>query len=145
MATITKIINTAIPSTKRYQYWSSAELNDDLVAITSGDIFMIEKSIGKPAKNVIVATSAGCNLEVRFNTQYDWTVRHTSLDDTSVNTIEGSFYENLASTVTKTDTSMTPIAVGSAAAATLSLDGGLAVSDIQIAAWSIGTFTILVT
>lgn len=142
MATnITKIVNTAIPTTKRYQYWKSTENNDDGAAIKEGDIFRIEKSLGKPAKNVVVTTTAGSDLAIRFNSRYQWFVRHTHVNDME----RGEFYDNLKSETELADTSMTAITIGSSSAQTFTLDGGLAVSDIEITTWTTGTFTLLVS
>ena len=143
MATnITKIVNTEIPSVQRYQYWKSSENNDDGAVMVQGDVFRIVRSLGRPAKNVVISTSSGSDLAVRFNNKYNHVVRHEHINDMR----NGEFYDNLASTAEKSDTSMAAITIGSATAAqTFTLDGGLVVTDIQIVTWTTGTFTVLVS
>lgn len=135
MATITKRVDRRVESHKRYQYWASSENADDGTAIALGDIFMIEDSLGKPARYVYIETAADTDLSVKFNTQ----IRTYPLRAEVVNQPQRPDLEN---EVIATDSSMAAIPID--ANETWILDGVLPVSDITISAWTAGSFEIYV-
>jgi len=137
MATITKKVDRNIQGTKRYQYWVSTENNDDGTVIAVGDIFKLEDSLGRPARYVLITTSVGCDLEIRFNTQ----VTHYQPRDSRLNWPNPG--PDLENPITVTDVSQDPVPVS--ANSYFELDNVIAVSDIQIATFGYGSFEIFVS
>lgn len=136
MATITKKVDRGIQGLKRYQYWESTENSDDGVPIAVGDIFMIESSLGRPARYLYIEAGIGCDLEVRFNTQ----VTEYPLRDARLNWPNPG--RDLENPITRTDTSMDPVPID--AGSYLEIDNALAIADIQIASFSYGSFVLFV-
>ena len=137
MATITKRVDRGIESGKRYQYWLSSENADDATVIAAGDIFMIEDSLGKPAKYLYIETTVGCNLTIRLNSQI---TRYRTKDEYLNWPVQ---YPELASPQITTDSSMAALVMG--ADEVWEIKGSLAISDIQIVSWSAGSFEVMVS
>lgn len=136
MASITKRVDPNIESTKRYQYWASSENADDGTVIAAADIFMIEDTLGRPARYVYIKTAALTDLSIKFNTRR----REYPLRDPVVNQPQRPDLENEVITI---DTSMAAIPV--AAGSETTFQDVLAVSDITITAWSAGSFELIVS
>ena len=133
MAQIIKRVDKGVQPSKRYQYWSSGA---EGATISQGDIFMIEKSLHKPAKYLYIETDADCDVQIRLNSQI--TV-YPKRDEILNWPVPGDDLENEA---TKTDDSMNAIQIG--ANEVWILDDGIPVSDVQIVVWTAGTFELLV-
>ena len=136
MASITKKVDQNIESTKRYQYWASSENADDGTIIAALDIFMIEDTLGRPARYIYIKTAALCDLSIKFNTR----MRTYTLRDPVVNQPQRPDLENEVITI---DTSMAAIPI--AASSEKIFQDVLAVSDITITAFSAGSFELLVS
>lgn len=136
MATITKKVDTGIAGGKRYQFWLSSENADDGTPIAAGDIFMIETSLGRPAKYLLITTSAGADVQIRLNTQ----VTTYPMRDARLNW--GNVQPDLENPSTRTDTTQAAIAIDSSSL--FELDGVVPVSDIQLVVFGYGSFDLFV-
>jgi hypothetical protein len=105
VATITKKVDRGVPAGKRYQYFGSGERNDNGDYISAGDIFMLEDSLGKPARYVYIETDASCDVEIRINSQYSiYPLRAARVNEPR--------HPDLENPITMTDTSMEAFPVG---------------------------------
>lgn len=70
MATITARVDRKINPEKRVQYWySGGLLADDGNPIAAGDVFMIEDSLGYPARYLYIETELSAGLSIRLNSR----------------------------------------------------------------------------
>jgi hypothetical protein len=129
MSKITKKVNRAIPVTQRSQVFTQVDA-------TTGDILMVQDSLGKPARSVQI--QAGATMNVRFNVvQTVFPPRDTGMGGFPY----GDLSKNTAAGVEVIDDSARVLTIG--ASETFTLDNDLAVQDIQLVAVS-GTFEIFV-
>jgi len=137
MATITKKVDRGVLSGKRYQYWSSSGNADDGTPIAQGDYFMIEDSLGKPANYFYIETATGTDLSIRFNSK----VVTYPLRDARLNWPVPE--KDLENPITRYDSSMAAVPIG--AGEVWEFSGVIPISDIEIVAWSTGSFEIFVS
>ncbi len=133
MATITRRINKAIEPSKRYIYVKSSENADDGTVIAAGDVFRIEDSLGKPAHEFYIETAASTNLTVRFNSR----LIQYKMRDIRLNPVSSPDLENPVESI---DTSLPILDIG--AEEVWELKGVLPISDVEIVAWTTGSFEI---
>lgn len=132
MADITKKIPRSIQSP--VQWWSSsADQNDSGSPIAAGDIFKLGDSLNGPASEIIITTTAAGSMSFRLNPVV--TVYPARPPNQSFYSDNNYF---LASGVTFTDTSQTPIVIQ--ASSTLTLPGPI--NDLQLVTNS-GVFSLL--
>jgi len=138
MASITKRVNRGIEGNKRYQYWASSETDDAGGAIGTGDVFMIEDSLGRPANTIMIRTTGITSLSIRFNSKMVTYPKRTHEDDGIWPT------PDLANPATWYDSSMTAIPIS--ANSVWALDNTLPISDITIVEYTAGSgsFTLFV-
>ena len=137
MSTITKKVSRGIEPAKRYQYWKSSENNDDGSSIATGDIFMVETSLGKPADYFYIETTLGTTLSIRFNSR----IEEYRLRDARLNwPVPGPDLENPQ---VRYDDSAAAIEIGSGEVWEFS--DVLPVSDIELVVFSAGSFELFVS
>ena len=136
MATITKKVDKGIAGNKRYQYWKSSENADDGTVIAAGDIFLIEDSLHRPAKYFYIETVSGTDLQIRINSR----VITFPLRSTNLNYPVPA--PDLESPAVRYDDSMAAIDIGSGEV--WEFNGVMPVCDIEIVAFSVGSFEIFV-
>jgi hypothetical protein len=130
MANITKKVTRGIPSPT--QYWSTtADLNDSSTPIVAGDVFKINDSLLGPASEVVITTTSAGSMSFRTN---PFIQLFPSRPDGEFMYDPGKF---IASGVTHTDTSQSPIVVP--ASNTITLSGPI--NDLQLVTVS-GAFTL---
>lgn len=136
MATITKRVERAVEPGKRYQLFKSSGNNDSGSTIAEGDIFMIQDSLGRPAKSVQIKADAYIsNLSIRLNSQIlQFKTRQFNPNDPVVLDLENP--------INTTDSSMEPLEIG--AGETLTLSNLIPISDIQIVSLDAGSFELFV-
>jgi len=136
VATITKKVDRAVESGKRYQYWKSNENADDGTSIATGDVFQIETSLGKPAHYVYLETTSGTSLQIRLNSQI---VTYPTRDP-----ILNWPYpdKDLENPWVRTDDSMEAVVIGENEV--WEFNGVVPVSDIQIVSFDSGSFELFV-
>jgi len=137
MATITKRVERAVEPSKRYQIFKSSGNNDDGDPIGVNDVFMIETSLGRPARMIqITADAYASNFSIRLNSRIVQYQTLKPIDDSPP-------IPDLPNPIISTDTSMEPIVIG--AGESLVLNEMVPVSDIQIVSLDAGSFEILVS
>lgn len=136
MATVTKKVDRSVESVKRYQYWASSENADDGTPIAANDVFMIEDSLGRPAKYLYIETAIGTDLQIRINSRK---LSYTLNDARTDWPIPGYDWD---SEVEQFDTTLAAIPIG--ADEVLELQKVIPISDITIVAFSAGSFEIFV-
>ena len=140
MADITKIVGKHIPSHMRRQTWSSSELADDATVISSGDIVRVKNSLGRSAKNIKFTIVGASDLAIRVNSRHQVFARQSNT--TGVPGIDGNFYDNIAVGGEVVDSSIMSQTIGGAASTSFEMDRVLPVDDIELVAWSSGTWTL---
>ncbi len=131
MAEITKKVDRAIPSGSRYQTFSGADVPND------GDIILVEDSLGRAASRVDI-TPFVSGMQVRFNVRQKIFNRRTA----SFDELQWSDHlPNMTSGHSFIDATQGIVYVN--VGNTLTLDGDIPVSDIEITVAS-GDFHILV-
>jgi hypothetical protein len=136
VTTITKKVDRGISPNLRYQFWLSSEDADDGTSIAQGDVFLIEESLGRPAKYLYIETASGTDLTIRLNGR----VITYPLRDARLNWPVPE--RDLENPVERQDTTMAAIAIN--AEDVFEIDGVLPIRDIQIVAWSAGSFEVFV-
>lgn len=134
MANITKKVTRNIGAS---QYWDTAvDTHDGGGAIAVNDIFRIETSLGKPARNMAITTGAGA-VSIRINGQV------VNYPARSYNEFQNAdFYQNISIGVEVTDHSQTPIVIP--ASETFEWKGEIPIRTVEITAKA-SNFTVTVS
>lgn len=129
MSNITKKVTRNIPAPR--QWWTSTDQNDSGGTIATGDIFKLNDSLNGPASEVVI-TTAGGSMSFRTNS-----VVQEFPSRPRGEYLYGESHLYIASGVSYTDSSQTPIVV--ATGATITLTGPI--NDLELCSVS-GTFTL---
>ena len=127
MADITKLVNRIIPPNERTQAFSQVDASE-------GDVLLVRSSLGRPAKKVLIETTA--TLAVRFNVYHKVYPRRDGRD-----LMDTDHLNNLALGGTIKDSTGALITLE--ADETFEMDGSYPVEDIELVAVS-GNFVITV-
>lgn len=140
MASITKIVNGQIPSALRSQNWqTNLDSNDDGNPITEGDIFEIQASLGRVAKNLQIEMLGGAtSASFRVNPYVTIFPRRPANEFAP----GSDFYDFVASGLTYQDTSVSAMILD--AGETWELEGELPVRAVEVVTMS-GNFRLSVT
>ena len=139
MATITKRVNRGVKPLKRYQSWdSSTDRDDDGNAISEGDIFEIEDSLGRSASTIVIKTTASGSCSFRINPVITVYPRREG-GEFGYTT---SSYDLVASGREFNDTSMGPIVVEANESFSLA-KGEMEISHLEVVTMS-GNFKVIV-
>jgi len=134
MATITRKVDRQILPQLRHQYINST-MNSDLgVPLATGDMFLVEECLGKPAKYLWVETTAGTDLSIRINSRVvKVPMRDPILNNPQTPAIENSYVV--------LDTTQGPVIIG--AAEVWEIKNVIPINDITFI-WTAGSWEVVV-
>lgn len=125
MADVTKPVNRIIPPNQRTQIFTDADAG-------AGDVILVKESLGRPAKKVLIETTA--NLSLRFNVYHKVYPQRDGRD-----LMDTAHLPNLTLGGTVKDD--TGALISLEADETFEMDGSYAVNDIELVTVS-GNFAI---
>jgi len=125
MADVTKLVNRGVPAAQRTQVFTQADAGE-------GDVILVRDSLGRPAKKVLIETTA--NLSLRFNVYHMVYPQRDGRD-----LMDTGHLPNLALGGRVKDDTTAIISLE--ADETFEMDGSYSVEDIELLTVS-GNFTI---